>query len=298
MILLRKIISRIYGDYLKSIVFYIYLFHYNFFKDNRKYRLNDKGSNKGEQYIISVTTFPVRIDRLWMTIESMLRQAVKPDKIILWLYEGEFNGESSLPKKLLEQKKRGLEIRFCDENIMPHKKYYYTMLEFPDANVITIDDDKIYPKNLLSKLINFSKIHPEVIISTICRKIELDGERLSPYNNWKRKYETIQPSYSYLPIGAGSILYPANSLHSDVLDMTIFNSLSLKADDLWLKIMSLRNNTKTMCIAGAFMFPFVSVIIKNDRELMSSNVKKGHNDLVLNKLIGHYNINVLSFLDK
>jgi hypothetical protein len=233
-----------------------------------------------------------------MTIESILRQSVKPDKIILWLYEGEFEGLSSLPEKLLDQQNRGLEIRFCKENIMPHKKYYYTMLEFPKANVITIDDDKIYPRDLLSKLIAFNITYPKTVISTICRKIEVTDDRLTPYKDWKRKYETILPSFSYLPIGAGSILYPPNSMCKDALDIESLTLLSLKADDIWLKIMGLKNNTKTMCIAGEFIFPFISVRIKDDRELMSSNVKQGHNDIVLIKLINHYKINPLSFSDK
>src|SRR5690554_3540856 len=33
--------------------------------------------------IVSFTSFPARIDNVWLVVESILRQSVKPDKIIL-----------------------------------------------------------------------------------------------------------------------------------------------------------------------------------------------------------------------
>lgn len=35
------------------------------------------------QLIVSLTSFPLRIGRLWIVIESLLRQQVKPDRVIL-----------------------------------------------------------------------------------------------------------------------------------------------------------------------------------------------------------------------
>lgn len=73
-----------------------------------------------QKIIVSLTSFPKRIDTLWITIETLLRQSMKPDEIILWLAEEQFNGIDSLPKALLEQQKRGLTIRFCDD-LRSHK---------------------------------------------------------------------------------------------------------------------------------------------------------------------------------
>ena len=88
--------------------------------------LNEKKRDK--QLIVSLTSFPLRIGRLWIVIETLLRQKVQPDKIILWLAKSQFpNGDFDLPKKLLKQTKRGLEIRFVDEDIRSYKKFYYTL---------------------------------------------------------------------------------------------------------------------------------------------------------------------------
>ena len=40
--------------------------------------------------IISLTTIPSRVDKVWLTTESLLRQSRKPDKVLLWLAENEF----------------------------------------------------------------------------------------------------------------------------------------------------------------------------------------------------------------
>ena len=56
-----------------------------------------------------------------------------------------------MPKELKELMKRGLEIRFC-KDIGPHGKLIYALKEFPDAIVVTADDDMIYPKDWLEKL--------------------------------------------------------------------------------------------------------------------------------------------------
>ena len=48
-------------------------------------------------------------------------------------------------RNCLDQQKRGLTIRFC-EDLKAHKKYYYAFKEYPDDIVITVDDDVIYPQ--------------------------------------------------------------------------------------------------------------------------------------------------------
>ena len=52
--------------------------------------------------IVSLTSFPARINTVHQVIESLLNQTKKADKIILWLAPEQFpNGEKDLPEKLL-----------------------------------------------------------------------------------------------------------------------------------------------------------------------------------------------------
>src|SRR5690554_2625875 len=41
-------------------------------------------------YVVSLTSYPSRIEDVWISIECLLRQTFKPDKIILWLAQSEF----------------------------------------------------------------------------------------------------------------------------------------------------------------------------------------------------------------
>lgn len=254
-----------------------------------------KKNYEDELFIVSLTTFPARIEKVWIAIESMLRQRQKPNKIILWLYKGEFNGKESLPKRLLRQEKRGLEIRFCEENLMPHKKYFYTMLEFPEANVITIDDDIIYPPDLLEKLIAQHAKYANTICCTTARKITTENGKLSAYKEWKYINLNKEPSKDLLPIGVGGVLYPPNTLHQELMNKSSLKKIALRADDLWLKTMSLLNNTKVTAIAGEYSHFFIPIRIKHDKRLMDENIGEGRNDKIFNELLKHYQIPVSIF---
>jgi hypothetical protein len=240
--------------------------------------------------IISLTSFPARIDKVWLTIESVLRQKEKADKVLLWLYEGEFQGKYSLPKNLLRLEKRGLEIRFCDENLMPHKKYYYTMLEFPTANVVTIDDDMFYPTDLIAKLKLFHKKYPTSILCPITRKIQFEKGEITEYKNWKYAKENSEPLFINLTMGGGGTMFPPNVLHSDVFDLKNLKSLALKADDLWLKIMSLKNKTKVVSMVGEYPRFFIPLIHEDNISLTDSNIGEGRNDQIFKSLMEHYQI--------
>jgi len=70
--------------------------------------------------IVSLTTIPERIDRVYLAIETLLQQSVKPDYLILWLSESDFSDEylkstNHATRRLLNQKNRGLKIELCKD---------------------------------------------------------------------------------------------------------------------------------------------------------------------------------------
>lgn len=103
------------------------------------------------QIIVSLTSYPARIKKVWLTIETLLRQSLKPSKIVLWLSKNQFPEElEDVPEQLVRQMTRGLEIRFVEGDIRSHKKYYYVFHQYPQTPVFLIDDDILYPSNILS----------------------------------------------------------------------------------------------------------------------------------------------------
>jgi hypothetical protein len=249
------------------------------------------------QLVVSLTTFPVRINNVWLVIESLLSQTRKPDKILLWLYKGEFSGENCIPKSLRNLKNRGLEIRFCEENLMPHKKYFYTMQEFPDSTIITVDDDMIYPPNLIEKLLLANSKYSKEIICSITRRINVQNGKIGPYLTWEYEFSNSLPSKKILIMGGGGTLFPPKSLHKDLFNIEVLKEKALQADDLWLKVMSTKAGTKVVSIAGEFpTFP-IPIITKRDIKLMYSNIKEGKNDDIFKDLMKYFYLNATDFED-
>lgn len=246
--------------------------------------------------IVSLTSFPDRIDKVWLVVESILYQTKKPRRIVLWLYKGEFDSKASLPKRLLALEKRGLEIRFCDENLMPHLKYYYTMKENPSSNIITVDDDMFYPPNLIETLYAKHQEYPDAILSVATREIKFVNNEIWGYKEWPKVTGNAPPGYKYLNMGVGGAFYPANCLHEEIFNLNNIKHMSLKADDLWLKVMSLLKRTKVRSLAGDFPYYYLMVYHENTRKLEDVNVGSGNNDKVFKKLVSEYNIDLTEFI--
>ena len=73
--------------------------------------------------IVSLTSFPGRINDVWQVIESLKRQTVKPSKIILWLSLEQFPSKNQIPKSLTKIEDDLFSIRLVDEDFRSHKKY-------------------------------------------------------------------------------------------------------------------------------------------------------------------------------
>jgi hypothetical protein len=171
------------------------------------------------------------------------------------------------------------------------------MQMFPDANVITIDDDFFFPRDLLKKIKAFHLVYPEAIICSIARKINISNSIIQPYNKWDYCKENSEPSNRILTMGGGGTLFPQNSLHKEAFMKERLIDLALSVDDLWLKIMSIKKGTKVVSIAGEFPRFFIPVKIKKDKRLMDANTLEGNNDKIFSLLIEYYKIPIDSFVD-
>ena len=62
-----------------------------------KIKLNSNYASKicHHKVIVSLTSFPARIDKVYLCINSLLRQSFKADKVILWLADGSVQNGSS-----------------------------------------------------------------------------------------------------------------------------------------------------------------------------------------------------------
>ncbi len=130
-------------------------------------------NKRSPQLIVSLTSHPARINYVSVAINTILRQRLKPDRVILWLAEEEFkNKEADLPDNLLSLKELGLEIKWC-ENLYSYKKIIPTLRECPNDIIVTADDDLYYAEDWLESLYNAYLKNPENIYVRRAVKVEV-----------------------------------------------------------------------------------------------------------------------------
>lgn len=105
-----------------------------------------------ERYIITLTSWPKRINYVETVLKSILTAYVKPDKIVINLSSEEFpNKENDLPNKLKElmSSYKIIEINWLKNNTKVWKKILPTLVKYPNDCIIGIDDDFLYPMDFL-----------------------------------------------------------------------------------------------------------------------------------------------------
>ena len=246
----------------------------------------NKSEERNPKIIASLTSYPARFDILSVTIKSILLQSMKADKVILWLGSDSKNAE--LPGNIVELKKYGLEIRLVDDNIMPHKKYFYAMQEFPNDIIITFDDDVVYSPFTISSLIKTHFAFPECVCARRVHRIIFEDGVMIPYNKWEFNCTSLKkPSYMLFATGIGGVLYPPNSLYKCALDIERVKNECLRADDVWLKVMEMLAETKvtwTRCLL------IVPPDVKQNQSigLAQGNVNRNQNDIYMMELEEKY----------
>lgn len=195
-----------------------------------------------EEIVVSLTSHGERIHDVPIVIESIMQGSVKPNKIVLWLSQEEFGGRS-LPHILQQQQKRGLRIAYC-EDLKSYKKLIPSLYEYPEACIITLDDDVLYEYDIVERLIRAHINHPNAICACRMHRIALDTTNHPiSYLDWEQCISDQTLSNLNFPTGGGGTLYPPHGLHEEVKNKTAFQSLCPTADDIWFYTMALLNNT-------------------------------------------------------
>ncbi len=225
--------------------------------------------------VVSLTTFELRWERVFYTLESIGSGRLKPSRIILWVTSSVLN--MGIPEPLVRLQNRGLEIRTC-EDFGPHKKYFplVNYLESAEA-FVTCDDDVLYPIDWLERLVAAYKKQPDCVLAHCARKIQLGSDStLAAYKQWPHTQSDI-PDFSNIAIGMGGVIYPP-AMFSALRDAgNQFQSCCPRADDIWLKVISLRADIKVCQVSNLRLF-LIEVPGSRESGLARSNVNSGGND--------------------
>lgn len=250
---------------------------------------------RSPELIVSLTTFPERIGTVALCLDSLLRQSLKPDRLILWLSESNEPGrpvisQTTLPADLIRLVPRGLEIRWC-KDIRSFRKIVPTLHDHPTAIIVTADDDIFYPRHWLKALYDAYQAEPQYVHCHRAHRIHYDRTGTPmPYNQWHMMADGIQgPSFDLFPTSGGGVLYAKGHLHDEVLNSDAFLSLCPKADDVWLKAMSVMANVQCKKVTKK-TFSLIEVRIPNNRTLWSENVTLNGNDPQIRAVAERYGV--------
>ncbi len=242
--------------------------------------------------IISLTSFPLRINNVYQVIQCLLRQTVRPQKIILWLSKSQFEGVV-LPTSLTNLTGEYFEIRLVEGDIRSHKKYYYVLKEYPHSWILLVDDDLYYPTNMLESLIEYRNRKNNCIVCRYGNLMRYDakGDPL-PYSYWWPD-DKIMTSYSdnsdfFFGTGGGCLI-KHSLLYKDVLDINLALKLTPIADDVWINAMAnLAGSSKIKIPFGLLL----EINNSNNQRLCNENVNENKNDIQIDLINQYYEKNI------
>lgn len=198
-----------------------------------------------DKVIVSLATYSKRFATLPIVFESLLNQTIKPFRIVVVLDKDDIDKITPEMQKYFDMDM--FEVIITDDNIRPHKKYFYTMLKYRKNPIITVDDDCEYNPDMIESLFRTYKEHPDCVcaLETVKVGFHVNGTPKLK-TSWKfHTFEFDTPTYKLVAEGIGGVLYPPNILKLKKSMLTEIYQFT-NEDDLYLKMVEVRNGIKVI----------------------------------------------------
>ena len=243
------------------------------------------GTGSLEKIIVSLTSFPARMNNIWQTIMCLLLQSQPADRIILWLSKDQFGEDYKLPTILSTLVSERFEIRWVKGDLRSHKKYYYVAQEYPDSLVLLVDDDIYYPTDMLKRVLEAHTDNPDVVICQYGYQMAYDDDGvIQPYNSWEKVFNESDDPNLFFGSGGGTLIR-FSSLYCDLLNDSLFTRLTPIADDVWLNAMVRLSGQHVKMIKAGHILPIAN---KDDVHLASENRRQNKNDEQIHEISSYY----------
>jgi hypothetical protein len=112
---------------------------------------------------------------------------------------------------------------------------------YPEADIVTADDDLYYWSDWLKELIAAAERSPGNVVAHRFRKMIFNEQGIRPYREWPADIRNQAEDPHNFATGCLGALYPVGCFHPEVLNRDAFMQLCPKADDVWLYWMVRRN---------------------------------------------------------
>ena len=257
--------------------------------------MGKRSTKPTQEVIVSLTSFPAAISYAVGAVKSILAGSVLPDRVVLYLTFSQF-GAQGLPEELtrLAQENPIFEIRNYNQDIRSYRKLVPALQDFPDAIIVTVDDDVKYHPNMLRDLLHLHKQFPNTILAHRAKRVALE----KPYRRWRkfRWYhflpKRIHLAYDCMQTGCAGVLYPPHSLKEDMIEASLFTKLAPTSDDFWFWAAAVVNGTKVMPMPFGPHNKPRGLGKPRELSLKTINFKAGtdHNDVAFRAILDNFPI--------
>lgn len=231
-----------------------------------------------KKVIVSLTSYPERFGNLIRVFDSIYANTMLPWKIVLTLQTADV---AEMPKELVDYiaNHKEIEILQYEENLKCHLKYFLAMQKYREYPIITIDDDVLYTKDLISSLYMAYINNPPCIFA---RRVHLmtygTSGNLRKYDYWVGECKTVtQPSMDLFATGVGGVLYPPNILKISDGNLEGIRKC-LNADDIYMKYLENMYKIPVMWVKNSFVHGRRKIVENQKHALSKKNVLSKRND--------------------
>lgn len=245
-----------------------------------------------QQVVVSMTSFPAAIPFAVKAIQSLLNGSVLPDKLVLYLTFAQFEG-NKIPESLtaLAEENPVFEIRNYDRDIRSYRKLIPAVADFPEAAIVTVDDDIAYGKHMLRDLLELHAQYPDAVLAHRAKRIKIG----KPYRRWSKYrwydflFKKIHKGFLNLQTGVGGVLYPPHSLEESMLDVELFTKMAPSTDDIWFWAAAVAKGTPVIPVPFGYNKP-KGLDKPKELSLKTTNFKGkvDRNVLALNAIMEHF----------
>lgn len=249
-------------------------------------------AKRNRNVVISLTTLPSRIEGLKYTINSLMDQTVLPDKVILNLPK--LSKREKISYRIPDYIRNNpiIFVNHVDKDLGPATKLLPTLISYetdPEKLIIVLDDDQIYPKQLVENYLVQSKKHPDAAL-TLCGwylpKDLKHNEREQIYGAIVRTYRRDNSIKEVRQVdclqGASSYAVKPKLFDKNVFDYTNSPEEAFYVDDIWFSGHLAKRNIQVMVVPISSRFGRLRSIKQFYNESLSKKINSdGSNNDVM-----------------
>lgn len=202
--------------------------------------------SREERIVVSLTTIPSRAAHLAPVLRSLLDQTEPADRIVLALPRQSLKGQPYPPPEALDLPP-GVDVLAC-EDIGPATKLVPVLRAEPDALIVVVDDDVIYPEGFIAALLGAHRRDRTAAIGL--RGVALcPGTRFADLDHVMATGITETKPVDVL-FGTWGYLLPVGALLSDIGDFTDAPPGMRFVDDVWISGHLSRTGVKRLIVSS------------------------------------------------